>query len=49
MCIRDSFFVGVCINAVLPRVTVRQGLKYLWKWPTIVALAGLLIVVLTQG
>jgi NADH-quinone oxidoreductase subunit H len=43
------FFVGVCINAVLPRFRVEQGLRYLWKWPTIIAFLGLLIVVLTAG
>ena len=40
------FFVGTCINAVLPRFRVEQGLRYLWKWPTILAFAGLLIVAL---
>jgi len=40
------FFVGVCINAVLPRFRVEQGLRYLWKWPTILAFFGLLIVAL---
>jgi len=41
------FFVGVCINAVLPRFRVEQGLRYLWKWPTILAFLGLLIVTLS--
>jgi NADH-quinone oxidoreductase subunit H len=42
------FFVGVCINAVLPRFTVKQALRYLWKWPTILAFVGLLIVTLAR-
>ena len=43
------FFVGVCINAVLPRVRVGQALRYLWKWPTIFAFAGLVIATITRG
>ncbi len=40
------FLAGVCVNAVLPRFRVEQALRYLWKWPTILALLGLLIVAL---
>jgi NADH-quinone oxidoreductase subunit H len=40
------FFAGICINAVLPRFRVEQGLRYLWKWPAILAFLGLLIVAL---
>jgi NADH-quinone oxidoreductase subunit H len=40
------FFAGICINAVLPRFRVEQGLRYLWKWPAILAFVGLLIVAL---
>ena len=43
------FFVGVCINAVLPRVRVGQALRYLWKWPTLLAFAGLVIATLSRG
>jgi len=43
------FFVGICINAVLPRFTVKQALRYLWKWPTILAFAGLVIATLRRG
>jgi NADH-quinone oxidoreductase subunit H len=43
------FFVGVCIHAVLPRLRVDQALKYLLKWPTILAFAGLLIVAFARG
>jgi len=43
------FFVGICINAVLPRFRVEQALKYLWKWPTILAFAGLVIATLTRS
>jgi len=43
------FVVGVCINAVLPRFRVGQALRYLWKWPTLLAFVGLVIVMLTRG
>jgi len=43
------FFVGVCINAVLPRFRVGQALRYLWKWPTILAFVGLVIAALRRG
>jgi len=43
------FLVGVCINAVLPRFRVGQALRYLWKWPTLVALVGLVIAVWRRG
>ena len=42
------FFVGICINAVLPRFRVAQALRYLWKWPTILAFVGLVIATLTR-
>ncbi len=38
------FILGLFINAVLPRLRVDQAIKYCWKWPTILALAGLIIV-----
>lgn len=41
------FFAGVCINAVLPRFRVKQAMLYLWKWPTIIAFVGLVIVMWT--
>jgi len=42
------FFVGICINAVMPRFRVAQALRYLWKWPTILAFVGLVIATLTR-
>ena len=44
-----AFFIGICINAVLPRFRVEQALRYLWKWPTILAFVGLVIAVLRRG
>ena len=37
------FILGLFINAVLPRLRTDQAIKYCWKWPTILALAGLII------
>jgi len=43
------FLAGVCTNAVLPRLRVTQALRYLWKWPTLLALAGLAIEAVRRG
>ena len=37
------FVVGLCINAVFPRFKIEQALKYLWKWPTLLAFLGLIL------
>ena len=37
------FLLGLFINAVFPRFRIDQAIKYCWKWPTILALAGLII------
>jgi len=37
------FLLGLFINAVFPRLRIDQAIKYCWKWPTIVSLAGLII------
>lgn len=42
------FVVGVCINAVFPRLRIEQAVAYLWKWPTIVAFLGLVVVSLVK-
>ena len=42
------FFGGLCVHAVLPRFRVEQAIKYLWKWPTALALTGLVIAVLIR-
>ena len=38
------FLLGIFINAVLPRFRIEQGLRYCWKWPTLLALVGLIFV-----
>jgi len=40
------FILGLFINAVLPRMRIEQAIKYLWRWPTLIAFIGLIIVVL---
>jgi len=37
------FLLGLFIHAVFPRFRIDQAIKYCWKWPTILALAGLII------
>ena len=38
------FVLGLFINASFPRLRIEQAVGYLWKWPTALALAGLIIV-----
>lgn len=40
--------IGLFVNAVYPRFRIEQAMQYLWKWPTLIAFTGLLIVVLIQ-
>ena len=37
------FLLCLCINAVFPRFRIEQAIKYLWKWPTLLALVSLVI------
>jgi len=37
------FVLGLFIHAVFPRFRVEQAIKYLWKWPTLLAFLGLII------
>ncbi|KPK72635.1 hypothetical protein AMJ87_04185 [candidate division WOR_3 bacterium SM23_60] len=37
------FILGVFINAVFPRLRIEQAIRFNWTWPTIIALAGLVI------
>ncbi len=38
------FILGLFINAVFPRFRIEQAIKYLWKWPLILALVGLILI-----
>jgi NADH-quinone oxidoreductase subunit H len=42
------FVLGLFINAAFPRLRVEQAIKYLWRWPTLLALIGLIIVVVVR-
>jgi len=37
------FVFGLFIHAVFPRFRIEQAIKYLWKWPTLLAFVGLII------
>jgi NADH-quinone oxidoreductase subunit H len=37
------FVLGLFIHAVFPRFRIEQAIKYLWKWPTLLAFLGLII------
>lgn len=43
------FVLGLCINAVFPRFRIEQAIKYLWKWPTLLAFLGLIITLVIRG
>lgn len=40
------FIVILFVNAVFPRFRIEQAIGYLWKWPTLLAFAGLTIVLI---
>jgi len=40
------FVLSVLVNAVFPRFRIEQAVKYLWKWPTVLAFLGLVITVI---
>ncbi|MBN2035667.1 MAG: NADH-quinone oxidoreductase subunit H [Chitinispirillaceae bacterium] len=42
------FIGGVMVNAVFPRFRIEQAISYLWKWPTVMAFAGLIIVAILK-
>jgi len=38
------FILVVFIHAVFPRLRVEQAVRYLWKWPTVLAFTGLIFI-----
>ncbi len=40
---------GLCINAVFPRFRIEQAIKYLWKWPTLLAFLGLVLTLIVRN
>jgi NADH-quinone oxidoreductase subunit H len=41
------FVLGLFIHAVFPRFRIEQAIKYLWKWPTLLAFLGLIMTLAT--
>ena len=37
------FAFGFWVNAAFPRLRVEQAVRYLWRWPTLVAFVGLIL------
>ncbi len=42
------FILVLFINAALPRLRVEQAVKYLWKWPTLISLAGMIVILIIR-
>jgi NADH-quinone oxidoreductase subunit H len=40
--------LGVFINAAFPRLRIEQAIKYLWRWPTLLAFIGMIIVLIVR-
>jgi NADH-quinone oxidoreductase subunit H len=40
------FVIFLFVNAVFPRFRIEQAIQYLWKWPTLLAVAGLIMVLI---
>jgi NADH-quinone oxidoreductase subunit H len=43
------FVAGLFINAVFPRFRMEQAIRFNWTWPTLIALAGLIISMIWGG
>jgi len=43
------FVLVLFIHAVLPRLRIEQAIKYLWKWPTLLAFLGLIIALVIRS
>jgi len=43
------FVLSLFIHAVLPRLRIEQAIKYLWKWPTVLAFLGLIIAMVVRS
>jgi len=42
------FILGLFINAAFPRFRIEQAVKYLWRWPTLLAFVGLIVVLIIR-
>lgn len=43
------FVLGLFVHAAFPRFRIEQAVKYLWKWPTLLAFVGLIIAVVARS
>ena len=43
------FVLGLFVHAVFPRFRIEQAIKYLWRWPTLLAFLGLIITVVIRS
>ena len=43
------FLLTLCVNAVFPRFRIEQAIKYLWKWPALLAFLGLILVLAVRS
>ena len=39
------FVLVLFVNAAFPRLRVEQAVRYLWRWPSLIAFIGLILVV----
>ena len=42
------FAFGLWVSASFPRLRVDQAIRYLWRWPTLIAFVGLLLIVVIR-
>jgi len=42
------FVLVFLVHAALPRLRIEQAVKYLWRWPTLLAFLGLIIVLIVR-
>ena len=43
------FIIGVLIHSVFPRLRIEQAIRYLWRWPTALAVIGLILAQIIRG
>jgi NADH-quinone oxidoreductase subunit H len=43
------FVLSLFLHAVLPRLRIDQAVRYLWRWPTLVALIGMIVVLIFRS
>ena len=42
------FIPALCVNAALPRLRIEQAITYLWRWPTLIAFVGMIVVLVVR-